>query len=245
MKVLITGAAGVIGQAVVKELLERGHKLIGLDLEAADKVHEAHAGDLAQPGVVEKASAGADAVIHLAANPEDGDLLEDLLHPNIIGLHRVIEATAKHRIGRLVVASSMQVVSGYEGAAPVHETVRAPRNPYALTKYWAEAYAEMAAHVHSMQVLVARIGWLPRTQKRKQMLEQSDSEDIYLSDADAGRFFACCVDAELPSAPFFQTLYAVGKAPKQPRINPETARQLIGYEPQDTFPEGYDPESKY
>src|SRR6188474_2620243 len=35
MRVLITGAAGRIGQEVIQELLLRGHRLRGLDLEAA------------------------------------------------------------------------------------------------------------------------------------------------------------------------------------------------------------------
>jgi hypothetical protein len=52
------------------------------------------------------------------------------------------------------------------------------------------------AEMHGINVLVARLGWCPRT--REQVVEIAAnqwSQDVYFSPGDAGRFFACAVEA--------------------------------------------------
>jgi hypothetical protein len=62
------------------------------------------------------------------------------------------------------------------------------------------------------------------------------AQDVYLSPGDAGRFFACAVLA--PAELRWAVLYATSKPPHQLAYDLETARQLIGFEPRDTWPEG-------
>ena len=77
MKTLVTGGAGFIGQHVVRELLSRGHDVRVLDSLRAD-VHanrpwtppagvELQVGDVRTATAVDRALAGVDAVLHLAA----------------------------------------------------------------------------------------------------------------------------------------------------------------------------------
>src|ERR1700733_5060609 len=67
MRIFVTGASGWIGSAVVAELLEGGHDLVGLARSDASAQHHG-AGD--EPDGLAKAAADSDGVIHLAFQHE-------------------------------------------------------------------------------------------------------------------------------------------------------------------------------
>lgn len=237
--VLVTGSAGGVGKAVCAQLRRRGHGVAGFDRLASPDVDETIVGDIADRQAVLDAAAGEDAIIHLAATPDEADFLAELLAPNVRGLYHVCDAARRAGVPRLVLASSVQVVSGH----PWERTIRledGPRvvNHYALTKLWAEDMGEMYARVYGLAVIAARLGWLPRSKPHaEELLASPVGTDVYLSHADAGRFFAACVEAELPPSRF-ETLFATSNPLRQRRIDLGRSREAVGYEPQDTWPAG-------
>jgi nucleoside-diphosphate-sugar epimerase len=118
---LVTGGAGFIGSAIVRRLLADGASVRVLDdysrgspRRLADLANdiEAVSGDVRDSATVDKACAGVDSVIHLASVNGTEFFYskpEVVLEVGIKGMLNVIDATIRHGVSELVVASSSEV----------------------------------------------------------------------------------------------------------------------------------------
>ncbi len=240
-RILLTGAAGAVGRRISLGLVARGHWVRGFDLHPSPGVSETVVGDLADAQAVSAAVEGCDIIIHLGAYPNDADFIDVLLKPNVIGLYHVLDSARQHNVRRLVLASTMQVISGLKKGRS--ETVRlddgvAPVNHYALTKVWAEAAGEMYARKFGLSVINVRIGWFVRNQHEAQRVNKGSMGDWTLSHDDAVRFFCRCVESEAPAAGQCVTLFAISGPPGESPVDMTPARESIGFEPQDRWPAG-------
>lgn len=118
MRVLVTGAAGFIGQHVSEALRLAGHEVVGLDMLHPAAHRTRHMpdgvlfGDVRDPDVVSSALRGIDAVVHHAAMVGMGVDLADLpeyVSCNDLGTAVLLAGMAKIGVTRLVLASSMVV----------------------------------------------------------------------------------------------------------------------------------------
>ncbi len=238
ISVLVTGSAGRVGQAACEGLLARGHKVRGFDLRQSLGVEDAVLGDVSDAPQVSRAMAAVEVVVHLAATPDEDDFLGKLLPNNIIGLYNVLECARQAHVRRVILASTGQVVMGHQGPWPITpEMPFSPRNWYGSAKVLAEVAGQVYAHVHGLSVIVARLGWCPRDKKHAEELSQDEfGKDVYFSPRDAGRFFACAVKA--PMSVNYCVVFATSKPLRKARYDISGARDLLGYEPQDTWPQG-------
>ena len=115
----------------------------------------------------------------------------------------------------------------------------APVNHYALTKVWAEEMGRMYARVHNLSVILVRIGWFPRnTGEALRLAAYPRGPSVYLSHTDAARFFERCVESAVPAPGEAVTLFAISRPAGERRLDMRASRETVGYEPQDTWPEG-------
>lgn len=163
--VLVTGAAGLLGRFVVRELLAHGHAVRGLDRRSGDAEIEWHVGDVTSPEFVHRAMAGVDAVLHIAAIPNiwSGDG-QTIMRVNVLGTYTVFEAAEAAGVQRTVYCSS-DSVAGYtvrEGRmlAPRYAPLDLDHpllatDPYALSKVLGEDLARAYA-LRGMSVVALR-----------------------------------------------------------------------------------------
>ncbi|HLV37042.1 MAG TPA: NAD(P)-dependent oxidoreductase [Spirillospora sp.] len=154
-KVVVTGGSGKAGSAAIRDLLEHGYDVINVDVRRpAENLAPFYEIDLTDYGMTLAVLHGADAVIHMAANPApDSNPIEGerRFFGNTMSTYNVFNAACKLGIKRVVWASSETVLGlpftdPEPEFAPVDEThTLYPNSSYALSKVVSE---EMARQFH-------------------------------------------------------------------------------------------------
>ena len=156
-RVVVTGAAGRIGQVVCAALADRWD-LVPVDIRPAPTASAVL--DVTDGAACREAFAGADAVVHLAADPNPEAAWDSLLPANIEAPYQVATAAVACGVRRLVLASSLHAVSGYPDGRQRRATDQPrPLNLYGATKAWAEALGATIAATSSTTVVALRIGY--------------------------------------------------------------------------------------
>jgi nucleoside-diphosphate-sugar epimerase len=235
--VAVTGAAGNIGRSftasasgryVFRLLCHPKEDATGLDAHGT-----VHKGDITDDGFMDEGLDGVDTVVHLAANPSPDTPWEDLLRNNIIGTRTVVQAAIRHHVRRFVFASSIHAVSGYPPGRQVHaDEPVSPGDEYGVTKCFGEAMARYAATQHGVSSLCIRIGSFqpPERAERSAFLRFMNS---FVSRRDLDQLIARCIDDDELQFAIFHGL----SNNRFNRMEIETARELVGYDPQDDFTE--------
>ena len=160
-KVLLTGAAGLLGSVLRKELAPKLASLRSTDIA---KLHDPAANeelvqaDLADPAAVAGLMAGVDAVVHFGGLSKEA-AFADIERVNIGGCHNVYEAARRAGARRIVFASSVHAIGFYEQTAVIDAD--APTRPdsfYGIAKVFGEALARMYWDKHGLESVCVRIG---------------------------------------------------------------------------------------
>jgi len=158
--VLITGAAGDVGGRLAP-LLADAYSLRLSDLKRpAGLVAGMPFGtaDLANLAEVEAAVDGVDGIVHLGGYSVEGPW-ETILSANIVGCYNLFEAAHRHKVERIVFASSNHAVGYYPRGHRIGTDVTLrPDTRYGVSKAFGEAVGALYAFKHAMRVTCIRIG---------------------------------------------------------------------------------------
>ena len=177
-RLLVTGGAGFIGSAYVRDVLGRrdGARITVLDKLTyagnesnltevrADPEQDARLrfiqGDIADPEIVAPLVAEADAVVNFAAESHvDRSILdpEAFLRTGVIGVHVLLEAcrTASHR-PRYLQVSTDEVYGNVESGHSREVDPFAPRSPYAAAKAAGELLVRSYVVTHGLDAVITR-----------------------------------------------------------------------------------------
>lgn len=162
MRILVTGGGGFLGQAIVRQLVERGDSVSTINRsdypELAALGVTCHRGDIADRDAVAAAVDGVDAVIHVAAKAGPGLYAPDFVAANVVGTGNVIDACRKHGVRYLVHTSSPSVVHAGGDIDGGDESLPYPDHfpaPYPATKAEAEQLV-LAANGNALKTCALR-----------------------------------------------------------------------------------------
>ncbi len=162
MRVLITGAAGMVG-GILRPALEAEHDCRFLDLVAPDSADDRWIrGSLLDAETRRRVMDGVEAVVHLVM----GDCTDvvSMYDVNVKGLHLMLEAATRAGVTKVVYASSMSVF-GVEVGFFGEEADRVPDSvtDYGLTKRLSETVGEAFTVRHPSLSFIALRLYMPVT----------------------------------------------------------------------------------
>ncbi len=148
-KILVTGASGFIGRALVSGLKARGRDVVPVDSADGDIASRETLAKFAQQDIAH--------VFHLAGKtfvPDSWDNPQAFCRTNVQGTVNVLEFCRKKRIPMTYVSA---YVYGHPDSLPIGEnSAIRPSNPYALTKRLAEEACEFYASAYDLPVSTIR-----------------------------------------------------------------------------------------
>ncbi len=161
---LLTGAAGTLGQALAPSLCDLTQHLRVSDL--APPLAQAQLPsqavrvpcELADAAAVRSLLQGVDAVVHLGGISVEGPF-EPILQANIRGLHNLYEAARRQGVKRIVFASSNHVTGCYPRDHLIDPLAPArPDGNYGLSKLFGEGLASLYWDRFGIESVCLRIG---------------------------------------------------------------------------------------
>lgn len=177
MKIVVTGGAGFIGSHFVRTLLGGGYpEFAGADVTVLDKLTYAgnlanldpvredprlrfvH-GDILDAALVRDVLAGADAVVHFAAESHvDRSILgsTEFVMTNVVGTQTLLDAALELNVGRFLHVSTDEVYGSIpEGSWPETHPLE-PNSPYSASKAGSDLIARSYARTHGLDVVITR-----------------------------------------------------------------------------------------
>lgn len=164
MKILVTGSAGHLGEALVRTLRGTAHEAVGLDLLPSP--FTSVTGSLLDRALVRRCMEGAEAVLHAATLHKPHVATHSrqaFVDTNITGTLHLLEEAVSAGVRAFVFTSTTSAFGraltpppGAPAAWVTEEVAPVPRNIYGVTKTAAEDLCELVHRDHGLSCLVLR-----------------------------------------------------------------------------------------
>ena len=172
MRILVTGGAGFIGSNYVRHVLAHtddevtvydaltyaGNLSTMRDVDD-DPRYSFVKGNICDPGTLEEAMAGHDAVVHFAAESHvDRSIAgpDDFINTNCFGTNIVMDTARRLEMGRVVHIGTDEVYGSVEVGSSKETDPLEPRSPYSASKAGSDLIALSYHHTYGLPVTVTR-----------------------------------------------------------------------------------------
>jgi NAD+ dependent glucose-6-phosphate dehydrogenase len=242
--VLLTGAAGRVGKAILSGIGEKYEwRLLDRDPPAdeADWPGEYVVADITDEDAVREAMDGVTTVIHLAGDPRPEAPWDSVLENNIDGTRNLFEAAVDAGVEKVAYASSNHAVGAYEEdrKPDIYRTssefrldgteLPRPSNLYGVSKAAGETLGRYYHDYHDLSVICVRIGNLTKGHPPK---DYERGQAMWLSHRDCAHLFDRCIQADYD----YEIVYGISDNDRK-YYSIDRAREVLDYDPQDNSAE--------
>jgi nucleoside-diphosphate-sugar epimerase len=186
-RILVTGSAGHLGEAIMRVLRESGREAVGLDVLASPFTDVV--GSVGDRELVRECMSGAGAVLHAATlhKPHVGSHdRQAFVDTNVTGTLVLLEEAVAAGIGSFVFTSTtstfgraLSPASGAPAAWITEDVVPVPRNIYGVTKVAAEDICELVHRDQGLPIAVLRTArFFPESDDRDDIRAAFDDANV-------------------------------------------------------------------
>jgi UDP-glucose 4-epimerase len=177
MKVVVTGSAGHLGDALTRTLRDLGHDVVGLDILQGSSITD-RAG-------VRRAVTGAQAVLHTATLHKPHLVTHDrqqFVDTNVTGTLIMLEEAARAGVESFVFTSTTSVF-GATTMWLTEDVTPAPRNMYGVTKRTAEDLCALVHRAEGLPCIVLRTArFFPEADDDRAMREAYADDNLKVNE---------------------------------------------------------------
>jgi len=241
--VLLTGARGHVGKAVLQGLAEKYDWRLMFHSPPTEEYDFPYVvGEVEDKADVREAAEGVNVIIHLAGDPRPSAPWRSVLANNINGTHTVYEVAVEEDVEKVIYASSNHAVGAYETDKRTPKMYRPhgefrldgtelprPSNKYGISKAASETIGRYFHDAHDISVCNIRIGNL---NEGHPPIDYERGQAMWLSMRDCAHIHDCAIQADYD----FEIVYGISDNDRK-YYSLERAREALGYEPRDNSAE--------
>ena len=164
MKVLVSGSAGHLGEALMRTLPAAGHEPVGVDIKPS--AFTQNVGSIADRDFVKMCVTGMDAIVHTATLHKPHVAThgrQAFVDTNVTGTLNLLEEAVSAEVGTFVFTSTTSVFgraltppAGAPAAWITEDVMPLPKNIYGVTKLAAENLCELFHRLFGLPCLILR-----------------------------------------------------------------------------------------